>query len=176
MRSDHDFEMLVDGGRAFDGHKRYRECENGFVELSAEFRDFLTQHDPTFNPQALSDDEITRLVRDPESALRWLPKKWVKEKGLTDAQVAQFPDIVPMGRWFRVQTWYDLQRYKMMPNSNRDKAFSNCYADADAVFLASYTGHLLTNDTGQRQAAIAIRPDIQIWGWDCKSRSLHKVR
>ena len=117
MHGGNDFAKLVQQGRAFEGHQQFRKCEDGFVALSKECRDFLKQYDPNFDPNQLSDREITKIVRDPESALRWLPKEWVKSHGLTNAQIARFPDIVSMGRWFRVHIWYDLQRYKMIPSS-----------------------------------------------------------
>ena len=171
-RDAHDFAQLMTEGLGYEGHKKFRKCEDAFVSMCAEARAFLRQHAPDYNPQKLSDAEITTWIRDPASAQQWVPRDWATQAGVTDAQLARFPDIVPFARWMRVVVSYALHRYKTDPDTKRDKAFSNCFADADAAFLASYTGHLLTNDRGQQQAAMAIRPDVRIWTWNQQVRRL----
>jgi hypothetical protein len=80
-----------------------------------------------------------------------------------------------MARWVRLHAWYDFQRFKIVPNSKLDQDFSNCFADFEAAFLASYTHYLLTADKGQQKAARAIRPDLQIWEWDHRGHKLRRV-
>ena len=176
LRSDHDFAAFVQRGRLWEGHAAYLSALGEFMAQTSAFRRLVRSQNLQFKSQDFTNAEIMRMIRAPVVVKPWLPTQYIQQHALTDAQISCFPDIIPLGRWARIVQWYKCQRCMIDENTKKDLAFSNCYADADAVFLASYTGYLLTNDKDQREAAIAVRPDLIIWGWNMTKRSLYRVR
>jgi hypothetical protein len=55
-----------------------------------------------------------------------------------------FPDHHAIGRWTRLVAYYGALR--MCKRDQREDRFSNNYEDAMYAFIASYTGHLASND------------------------------
>ena len=80
---------------------------------------------------------------------RWRPE-W------TD-RLATDPNQFALARWARFVTWYLMRRI-----SGQTFKFENNIDDAIYGFIASFTGHLGTNDGGLRRAALAIFPNMQI--------------
>lgn len=174
IRAESDWAELVNRGRTSDGHRHYLECEAGFLDHSDQFRDFLRSRNPSGRVQQLTDPKIAALVRDAVDRIDLIPPQWLESLGLTDARVAHFPDIVT--RWWRLLIWYYLRRANNPLSDGEAKKFSNCFADADAVFLASFTGFLLTGDQGQQRAARALRPDVEIWAWEQHAKRIQPVK
>ena len=62
-------------------------------------------------------------------------------------------------RWLRFFLWYCLKRI-----DGQTRKFENNFDDAQYGLLASYTGHLGTDDHGLRDAAQAIFPGLRVVG------------
>lgn len=71
--------------------------------------------------------------------------------------VASDPNRIALIRWSRFVAWYCLRRAEGL----RVK-FENNFDDAHYGLLASYTGHLGTDDKGLVEAATTIFPGIRV--------------
>jgi hypothetical protein len=82
-------------------------------------------------------------------AARWRPE-WT-------STIAAAPNRFALVRWARFISWYCMRRI-----AGEQGKFENNFDDAVYGLLASYTGHLGTNDRGLRHAVEAIFPSVRI--------------
>jgi hypothetical protein len=92
---------------------------------------------------------LTELYRS-----RWLPE-WT-------ISLVDDPNRFAVARWARFVGWYCMRHIV-----GQTVKFENNFDDATYGLLASYTGHLGTNDRGLQQAAQAIFPGIRILDQRC---------
>jgi len=81
---------------------------------------------------------------------RWWRKEW---RRYVDDDPHRFAVI----RWARFLAWYFVKRAE-----GQTHKFANNFDDAHYGLLASYTGHLGTDDRGLEEAALAIFPSLRV--------------
>lgn len=71
--------------------------------------------------------------------------------------INRHPMRYAIGRWGRILLYYATRRLK-----GEKKKFDNNFDDAQYLFLASYTGHLVTSDQGLIRAARVCFPSLKV--------------
>jgi hypothetical protein len=106
-------------------------------------------------PQPTEKGEWIRLPQFATDLVEYvLSSRWRKEwRRYLDDDANRFAII----RWARFLAWYCVKRAE-----GQTKKFENNFDDIHYGLLASYTGHLGTNDKGLQEATVAIFPGLRV--------------
>ncbi len=165
--------------RGSEEHEKYVQSGQWFVELTAEYREYFNQNHPALRDDLDSPAWVREMVQDPalvagpvlkfrqEIEAAQLPLKRMQRRRLPlfRKTLERFPDSLPLARWMRIVARYAIMRANLEPGSKTDRRFPNNFDDSFYALAASYTGHLLTNDSGLRDVAAMIAPGIRLWRW-----------
>lgn len=170
-RRDLDFEQpaswvgLVNAARGSDHHRQYGNGIDWFDTMTGNLR------------QTASPNEKNELQRDENIFARLHDHRFIARIYSNPASndvihkllTKEPPYNQPRGRWWRIVACYAMFRTRLQPETPGDKRFLNNYEDGLSILQGSFTGHLLTNDSMQRQIAEAIAPGIRVWKWSTES-------
>jgi hypothetical protein len=91
---------------------------------------------------------MMHLLDHPDQLPRYNSEAW-------HGALSEFPDRRAVGRWSRLMLWYVMCRAAGENSRNN-------WEDAHYAFIASYTGHVATEDAGLREAVEACFPNVRL--------------
>jgi hypothetical protein len=142
------------------GLTEYHARQESFVQLCEEFRDWVNkQPGKLFDKVPKDDEEMRKWIQDPTLTASFVPARFKPRKKFQDVgwreHLTHFPDRLAVGRWGRIIAYYAMLMARGLTHK-----FKNNWDDANYLFLASYSHHLITSDTGLIKAARMMFPGM----------------